>query len=236
VGLAAHAEAEMRALALWERAVGRDRWGRDDALLDSLGPVPDALGARNAALLAVRNSVFDSIWPLRSRCPECDAELEFAADSLALAQQLDPMGTPAAGPVPWRGGSLDLRAPTARDLRAVAHHRDKRAAARALLARCTDGLDPAELDDPALEELGQRVEALDPAALVSFALACPDCGHRWSAAIDVAEAVWSELRLAAERILTDVDALARAYGWTEDEILRLSPARRAAYLQLVDAG
>jgi hypothetical protein len=30
----------------------------------------------------------------------------------------------------------------------------------------------------------------------------------------------------------EVDALARAYGWREADILALSPARRAAYLEL----
>mgnify|MGYP001788484044 CR=1 FL=1 len=40
---------------------------------------------------------------------------------------------------------------------------------------------------------------------------------------------------AAERVLLDVDALARCYGWTESEVLRLSPTRRAAYLQLAAA-
>ena len=37
----------------------------------------------------------------------------------------------------------------------------------------------------------------------------------------------------AERTLADVDTLARAYGWTEAEVMELSPTRRAAYLQLL---
>lgn len=243
MALAAHADAEGRALALWERAVGLDRWRRDDALLASTGAVPDGLGARNAALLAVRNAVFDPAWPLRSRCPDCAAEVEFAVDSLALARELadmKPPDSPAA--VHWRERPVELRAPTVQDLRGVSAHADRRAAARALLARCAagphaeqaDGADPMELDDRAIDELGRRIEALDPAAVVGFALSCPECGHGWSAAVDIAEALWSELRLAAERTLTDVDALARAYGWAEHEVLHLSPARRAAYLQLVD--
>ena len=237
---AAHADAEARTLAIWERAVGLDRWGRDDALAGALpgGPAaPEALGRRNAALLAIRSALFGADWPLRSRCPDCGAELEFVADARTLAQELGAMQPPppAAAAIAWRGATVALRAPTADDLRAVSRHLERAAAVRALLARCAEGLDPVELDGAALDELGRAVEALDPAAVVSFALACPDCGRRWSAAVDVAEAVWSELRLAAERTLTDVDALARAYGWTEAEVLRLPPARRAAYLQLVGA-
>jgi hypothetical protein len=36
--------------------------------------------------------------------------------------------------------------------------------------------------------------------------------------------------------LHEVDLLARAYGWTEPEVLALSEARRAAYLRLVVEG
>jgi hypothetical protein len=44
---------EKDVLTLWERAVGLDRWRRDDALL-TLGPAPPrGLGVRNAALLLV---------------------------------------------------------------------------------------------------------------------------------------------------------------------------------------
>jgi hypothetical protein len=37
----------------------------------------------------------------------------------------------------------------------------------------------------------------------------------------------------ARRFLDEVHVLARAYGWAEAEILRLSEARRSAYLQRV---
>src|SRR5206468_730296 len=39
----------------------------------------------------------------------------------------------------------------------------------------------------------------------------------------------------AGRLLREVDALARAYGWREPDILALTPWRRDAYLQLVNA-
>jgi hypothetical protein len=34
-------------------------------------------------------------------------------------------------------------------------------------------------------------------------------------------------------LMGEVDALARAYGWPEQAILQLSPARRARYLEMV---
>ncbi len=90
-------------------------------------------------------------------------------------------------------------------------------------------------DERDVAELSAQLDALDPGAVLGFALNCPACGHGWSAAIDVGCALWSELQRAAERALIEIDALARAYGWTERDVLSLSPVRRAAYLQLAGA-
>jgi len=229
-------EREQQILALWERGVGMGRWEREDALLAAEGAAPQALGERNAMLLRLRGALFERAWPLISRCPACGADCEFAVDSLALAEQLNGLVAPGRrAVVDCAGRPAELRAPTAADLRAVSLL-PAASAARSLLARCIEGGGPPdELDDQALAELGSRLEQLDPGALVSFALHCPACNHDWASDIDVAEALWSELQRAAERSLLEVDALARAYGWKEHEVLRLSPARRAAYLQLVEA-
>jgi hypothetical protein len=224
------AERERQILALWERGAGLDRWARDDALLAPDRPV--ALGARNAALLALRSALFPRAWPLRSRCPRCGEECEFAADSVALADTLAPAA--AAADNVGAGGPIALRAPTVEDLHAVAALPDTGDAARALLARCAS-VDADALDAPTRERLEASLEALDPGAVVSFALSCPACTAQWSAVVDVGEALWSELQRTAERALVAVDALARAYGWSEDAVLALSPVRRAAYLQLVGA-
>jgi hypothetical protein len=226
---------EVQVLDLWERAVGLDGWRRDDALLAAEHAPPLGLGARNAALLAVRNALFDRAWPLRSRCPACAAECEFEIDSLALAEELGRFEVAESATFEWEGLAVVARPPTADDLKAISLQSDTGSAVRALLSRCLTGdLALAEADDAAVEELGRRLERLDPGAAVSFALRCPTCDHDWSAVVDVGEALWTELQRAAERSLVEIDALARAYGWTEEEVMRLSPIRRAAYLQLVE--
>jgi hypothetical protein len=236
MGSPAASEREPQILALWERGVGLGRWAREDSLLFAFGPPPPELGARNAALLRLRGKLFDRAWPLCSRCPACAADCEFVADCLALADELSVAAPPATAHVDCSGRSVALRAPTVNDLREISALPDAHAAARALLARCVSGgKAPDELDEQAVADLSAHIERLDPGAVVSFALHCPDCGHDWSAAIEVGNALWCELQRAAERALIEIDALARAYGWTEREVLSLSPARRAAYLQLVDA-
>jgi hypothetical protein len=45
--------------------------------------------------------------------------------------------------------------------------------------------------------------------------------------------LWTEISVAAQRLLIDVHALARAYGWDQDDILGMSSARRRFYLEVV---
>ncbi|MFO1161109.1 MAG: hypothetical protein U1E60_19865 [Reyranellaceae bacterium] len=228
----ASADRERQVLELWEGTVGLDRWQRDDTLLGRATAAPRGLGARNRALLALRNVLFDRRWTLSSACPACATECEFPVDCVALAEQLGEEPPADCATIEWAGRSLTMRAPTIDDLIATAGESD---GAGALLARCVEGAPELAIDDPAIEMLERRLEALDPAATISFGLRCLACTHEWSSLLDVGEALSAELRRAAERTLIEVDALARAYGWTEAEVMQLSPVRRAAYLQLVEA-
>ncbi len=172
---------------------------------------------------------------MRSTCPGCGAEAEFGVDSAELAANLTSAAPGERQQFDWRGLTITARAPTVDDLRAAAKAGHPRDIARALLALCIEGTDLADWDDDAVGELGDRLESLDPGATLQFDLTCPDCAHVWPALVDVADAVWREVRGFAERLLLEVDALARVYGWTEQQVLALSPTRRAAYLQLAEA-
>ena len=44
---------------------------------------------------------------------------------------------------------------------------------------------------------------------------------------------WAELDAWARRLLLDVHTLARAYGWSERDILQLTETRRQFYLNLI---
>ena len=234
MNLAAHSERESRILSLWERAVGRSRWDREDALLADAGR-PQGLGDRNRALLALRAALFGRDWQLGSDCPDCGFECEFTADAIALA---DGLAAPNVdrGSVECQGRAIGVRAPTFEDLQAAAAQGDVASGAQALLARCLLAeVDLAQLNEEDIEKIELGIENLDQAAIVTFALACPDCGHEWTSPLDVGNALWAELVRAAELSFLDIDALARAYGWTEDQITSLSPMRRAAYVQLVAA-
>ena len=90
-----------------------------------------------------------------------------------------------------------------------------------------------DLPDDLLAALAAEMSARDPQAEVLLDLTCPACGARWQTVFDIAAYFWAELTAEAKRLLREVDALARAYGWCEADILALSPRRRQAYLELV---
>lgn len=232
-------------LGLWERAAAAGSAGRDDALLTALdGPPPSSLGARNAALLALRSRMFGPAQVLRCNCPRCAAAAEFAIDCEALSHTLLPAAD-AREPqcVELDAYRVDFRLPDADDLREAAERSDDDAAfERALIERCISGCkrDGAACDIDTLplavtDAVSRRMEVLEPGASVGFDLTCPECGGTWNAPMNVGAVLWSELQTRAERLLLDVDALARAYGWSEAQVFALSPIRRAAYLQLVGA-
>ena len=52
---------------------------------------------------------------------------------------------------------------------------------------------------------------------------------------DIVSFFWREIEEFAIRTLREIHALARAYGWAEDQILALSPTRRRCYLEMVGA-
>ena len=230
-------------LALWERGLGRAAWARDAALLQasSEGATPArTLGERNARLLALHARWFGRDVDLLSHCPSCGTVAQFSADCDLLTEQMPVAAGAQSHRLDAQAHLIEFRLPDSADVAAACDDKVRDDFVRHLLDCCVlsctregDSVPVSQLPVPVLDALSQRMEALDPGASVSFALECPQCDTHWSAPLDVGQLVWQKVQAAAERLLLDVDALARAYGWTEREVLRLNPLRRAAYLQLV---
>lgn len=226
------------ALALWEsgatchpldRALLLCARARDDLAPTALADLP--LGVVNASLVRWRVANFGTLMEARVDCERCREYLEVAVAADALADVAH--ATDACAEVTVEG--FRFRAPTTRDLAAVAGERDADAAALRLLERCCVSR-PVDANEPPASLLATvevRLEELDPAAVFELAVTCGACGHAWTASLDIGEWLWDEIAARAAAILDDVHRLALAYGWSEAEILALSPQRRAAYLNLV---
>jgi hypothetical protein len=83
--------------------------------------------------------------------------------------------------------------------------------------------------------MADTVAAADPQAEIELALTCPACGLLWRTPFDVVNFLWQEIDAWAASLLGEVHILASNYGWSERDILALSPLRRAYYLDLIGA-
>ena len=210
-------------LDLWQEAEGRDPVGRSLAMaaavsgrpLEELSALP--IGRRDALLLELHaGETLDAT----SACPACGEQAEFSVETAALlARAQDAKRT-------------DWRPPDSNDILAAAAAGDAEAAERVLLERCAGSADLSS------EERAAVVAALaeaDPLAEVLVDVSCPACGEKFVADLDIGAFVWAGVRGRAQRLLLEVDALARVYGWTEAEVLALGERRRVAYLRLAEA-
>ena len=241
-----HADFDADALlALWECALGQAAGARDDALLQASfdgAETVRTLGERNARLMELHARLFGREVELLSHCPSCGTVAQFSADCDALAAQMPVAEGLQSHRLEAQGHLIEFRLPDSADVAAASDAKLQGDFAHHLLDRCVlsctregESVPIRQLPAPVLDALSQHMETLDPCASVSFALECPQCATGWNAPLDVGQMVWQKVQAAAERLLLDVDVLAHAYGWTEREVLRLNPLRRAAYLQLVTA-
>jgi len=197
------------------------------------------IGRFDARLFELRCLTFGSRFAGTADCPACAARVEIDVD-------LGDFETPAPGPedaltAEHRGTRARFRLPNVGDLEFVSRNTDAATARSVLLERClieardgtghalVAGALPAGLLDSAVEQMA----AADPQADVRLALPCPDCDERWEAPLDIAAILWSDVDTSVRGLLEEIHDLARAYGWTECEVLAIGPARRQAYLEFV---
>jgi hypothetical protein len=224
-------------LAIWER--GR-RCGPAERALVLLGAALPAavdddcacmtIGERNAAVLALRRATFGSKLASAINCPRCGEMLELELDAADI-----PAGAPTAREITI-AGSLRFRLPDSRDLIAAGRCTTTEDAAQMLLQRCC--LEAAGAGDyPAtlIAEVERAMAAVEHAADIELGLTCAACGQPWSAPFDICGYFWEEIEQRAAGLFDDVHRLACTYGWDEQQILAMSDARRAAYLERCNA-
>jgi hypothetical protein len=223
-------------LDLWERGQGQHPVDRALTLLGAVHwgtPRRElaewCLGERDTALLALHRSNFGDVLQATGSCPECAETVDVQIRIADLLGGEDRTPKPD-GDVTVNGRTIRFRFPNSLDIAAIAGSRDLESARSELMRRVV-GDDPTQLSDEEIEALEAAIEAGDPHTEISLQLGCPECGLEWTESLDVTAFLWDHLAASAERILWQVDRLARAYGWTEDEVLALSSARRQWYVE-----
>lgn len=231
-------------LQAWEAGLAQSPARRALALLATTGGDAAALaalpvGVRDARLLRLRRALFGETVAALAQCPACGERLDvnFAIDDLCPPEAIAHEAPPATYDLQACGYQLRYRLPNSDDLSAVPPddpspvHLLRRCVASAMQGDAP--VAPDALPPEAVAALGAAMAAADPLARIELAFSCPGCGHGWEDLLDIAAFLWKEVDAWARRTLHDVHTLARAYGWSEADILAMTPLRRDIYLDMV---
>lgn len=188
------------------------------------------LGDRNRLILALLNASYGVPQSLLMNCSssECTAAYEIPLD---IASILNTRAQDPAGAVFWlpaADGEVAMRLPTGADIAAIADA--GMAAEHLLLERCLIAPCPnAEVR----HQLEDAIRSRDPCAELMYVTHCSECGADIEGLLDPLALLLGEMnRLGG--VWVELDQLARAYHWSEAELLALPAFRRRRYLQLIN--
>lgn len=233
-------------LHAWELGVSQKATTRALLLLAAAQPgatpaelAATGIGQRDALLLDLRAELFGAVCQCVANCAHCDEriEFEFPLDGIRSGFISD-AATFEAEAVGYRA---TFRLPCSADLIAISDAPDRASAERDLLSRCLltmaacDGGDqsPAELPPELVAAIDRRMGEVDSQSRVDLDVTCAVCGLSSRANFDIVTHLWTEIDAWAQGQLREVHTLATAYGWSEEQILALGPARRRAYLDFI---
>jgi hypothetical protein len=243
-------------LAAWEEGTDQHALHRGLILLSLSLPEINrqqlrelTIADRNLLLLRLRELSFGRTLQGFGTCSRCRAHLEFAVPVAALVEHLK--SQLSGDLVSWseNGTLYQLRPITTDDLLAALDVPSNTDAQDLLLKRCltisresseSGGLsackEPSDaVSLAAVPALVAKFDQLQAAAELCCAVQCAECSNSEVLDLDIAQFLWLEVRSAAKRLLAEIHELAWAYGWSEDSILRMSPQRREAYMEMLSA-
>jgi hypothetical protein len=230
-------------LCCWERGLTQSPLVRPLSLLSVSCPRIEydalarmSIGQRDMMLLRLRVLIFGPKIDCVSTCPACSdsIEMSFTADDIASKNHL----LTAESSLCLKDYEVRFHLPNSLDMTDLIPD-DLAKSKKLLLWRCFasascrgESISAEELPDEVVNAVIEEMALLDPIANIKFAISCPSCGHEWSKLFDISSFFWMEINAWAVRMLKEVHILAQAYGWSEREILELSPLRRQIYLEM----
>lgn len=190
---------------------------------------------RLQSLLALVAATQGALAEVKIDCPEagCDQEMEIDLDLAAFPHAAD------AEPVacsPEENVQLRLRLPTGSDQRRWLENGTAEPSAMAALLIDAGGESVSSVPEHWLSPIADALEAHDPLTALELDVRCPACSAGNRIPFDLEGFLLGQLQSAQAGLLSQVDALARGYHWSEAEIVSIPAWRRAFYLRRLDGG
>jgi hypothetical protein len=196
-----------------------------------------SVAERLQGLLAIARASVGEVLPALARCldRECAGQIELEL-GLRQFERVAPADFAWSAP---DGHTVRCRLPTPVDLQAWWREGDGEEGwlARRLLLQ-VDGRVPAPewpLPDAWLAPMSQALQDVDPLTALTLEVPCPFCGRATPVAIDLETLLLDALRRRQHAVLEEVHRLARAYHWSEAQIVAMPAWRRRRYLARVQA-
>lgn len=221
----------------WDCDDAKPAFRRLDLLLSaqcSVGEIAqDTPGGRNRRYLALHRDLVGRTMEAQARCPKCATLCEFP---LPREEMLASDGAEAAREIELThaGETYRFRLPRMTDIEALAPDIGSDEIGCVVAQACRIG-EGDVLPKSVVSRLNDALDEADPLASPTFEVKCEECSQAFSASVDLAGFVAREFDLLLDRVLRDVDRLARAYGWSEAEVLAIPPSRRTRYLAMPGA-
>jgi len=236
-------------LNIWE--LGRSKTFVSQALLLLSASCPEtpidtlaelSIGHRDALLLTLREKTFGQPLNGIATCPECGEQLELTmkVSDILVEKKIEPNRELT---ITINSYEVKFRLPDSTDIAFLDEPIDLAAARLEIYDRCILSIcDTSESKEVSIDclpvevmnEISDRIAKADPQADILIDLSCPSCSKKWQMGFDIVSFFWSEINAWAYRILYEVRNLAMAYGWSERDILAMSPWRRQIYLEMMN--
>lgn len=233
-------------LNIWE--LGRSKTLVQQALLLLSASCPEtpidtlaelSIGQRDTLLLTLREMIFGQSLDCVASCPGCSDQLELSLNLADIRIEKKAKST-REFTTTIENCEVRFRVPNSKDMALLHDPKDLAASQEEVYGRCilsigknSKKISFDELPVNVKEEISDRIAEADPQADVLLDLSCPSCSKKWQVVFDIVSFFWTEITAWAYRIMYEVRNLALAYGWSESDILAMSPWRRHHYLEMI---
>ena len=199
-----------------------------------------SIGDRDVRLLQLREWIFGHRLKNLANCPACGELIEWECDLKEF--YLQPISSELSSRqylLEKENINIHFRLPNSNDLMTAI---SRQLSNKAILSNCIlevyEENQKGSIDsfnEELWNALDNKMSELDPQADIKINISCPVCLNQWQTSFDIVTYLWKEINNWAQRMLQEVYLLARAFGWSEKDILDMNDHRRQSYLEMLRA-